>query len=657
MDLLQGEKQDCKSFFRKLSETLEKYQDLEKKAGGLKNLDHNIARIDRKWRDETDRTANTNENIKLIVSKGKFEMELVKNKCLTKAVVKEENITFEHTKVDDFNARASLLVNKSKDSKDSMTEILIFIDCVDLLKRIEKKVEALHKSGHLDFRAFQDIFHPNAKDLDLKLSNLIKQQNKWLDDLGYARKQNYHMNFLQGQNLWLFSDFLLNQKSLDCNKFKSLLEYIQLGLSDVVLSISTKEKQMYLPFSLDKASNFLSNMLVRCQKVANPIKQKQDSLGVFTLFEEEGKMLELLMSLFRRFTQIPSAERILFATKSTSLEQIDIFLNRCFEAPESHQGGIYAILNCQQMSLSKQQYLARQIGGKKSKSNSLFLHTSSKQDYLLSTFKSVLTVEEIKKGIDEKSLFSNLSVKLCFVSSTISGMGKTYYIEKRATLLKSLSISGSVDIIKLLSSVCDETTKTLHIQVCEHTNFSVSQLLFQISVLRLVQSGSSFQCIPPNIKQVYVEIANSLKDHIKENLTFRRYFEQVELDWRKAFAELELSQKLTSDEQIVCNYLQTADQNQISSTILHWTNNVDELNALNCYPNPANITLMKSIPPQQCKQILEKHFCAVKLSNKEDLSLSLIKAFLKTFSNQLRSFSCADMLNPYSLYAGTIPSK
>ena len=190
---------------------------------------------------------------------GYYLVELNKNgKSSYQANLEKETI---HSKqeIDDYCSRGTLLSIKNE---NEFSELKVFIEEVELVRKIQSTLETLYSVGHFNYREYEKKFASVPKQLNGRLEKLKESLQKVQSDLSEfnsemenLRSKNPLMNYVQGQNIWLILDFLNNKLDNNSeNNFKSLLEFIDLHLSQHVFQLPKKLFNRFLPPSLKSCS-------------------------------------------------------------------------------------------------------------------------------------------------------------------------------------------------------------------------------------------------------------------------------------------------------------------------------------------------------------------------------------------------------------------
>ena len=614
---------------------------------------------------DSDIKKSTVEKIKSIVKEGCIVVELIKGKITYKANLETEVYQKQH--IDDFQNRATFFAVKSEEEQP---ELKTFVEEIDNIKKIGVFIEENYSRGNFKYRQFKKKFN-SANNIQKRLgeiknclSDIERDLSEWEEKLKKMREKNYYMNFIQGKNFWLISDFLNSQlEKNSMNAFKSLLEFVEQGLSKVVLSSQKSSLQKYLPVSIESISNFIIDMTKENnfkRKVSNISSNffQTEKANIFTVFEEEEDTVSLIVSLFNGVGLVPSPNNFLFANKFTNIEQIDNFINGCFKMKERN---LFVICNCQDLPIEKQQNLSKFIDfmrNNNDQANLALFHSKSseKSSYLSQKFQKI--DKKIFKVVDLNEYYQQCGVSISFVSSPLSGMGKTHFIENNAgNSLQSFNISGVItgrSVIKMIECL-NENPRSLHIILSGYSQFSFSLFLFQMTVLKVVQSNLLFQWVPQKLK-IFVEISNTIGERLIHNLknTLQK-FEHKVLSFETQFQNFEIPKQIDSNVQIVCNYLSYFQSGRLPTTTIHYTNQKKDLEEMKCYVPPQSITVFTPLSKEVCLNLLKTYFWEVKLKNREEISINLLVSFINILSNQLRQFSNCDFLCEKSLISSETP--
>jgi hypothetical protein len=213
------------------------------------------------------------------------------------------------------------------------------------------------------------------------------------------------------------------------------------------------------------------------------------------------------------------------------------------------------------------------------------------------------------------------------ITSTLPGLGKTEQI-KREVMRKSMNvatfpISGPLEPSKLIQRLKELKHKKYH---CLHLDIGevsdpllLDIFLFQLIVTGMVSAGNQFYHLPRT--HIYIEIANTPKDWLRESLVVSKHFTQIHLEWQN-YKDLLVSTEITSNVQVVCQYLDIFDRACIGSKEVHFS----------------GTKMSKPLPAHRCQQLLAKYFPS------DDITFTTLHMFLRILANQLLKFSNSTFL-------------
>ncbi len=247
----------------------------------------------------------------------------------------------------------------------------------------------------------------------------------------------------------------------------------------------------------------------------------------------------------------PEPYQIVFCSSQTTWEEIHLLLQRCFaESKYLDYSSLFCIANVELLPNELQFKLVDEIKGKQK------CYQSSKDvkesaDYQLALIcrggEHHHIVEEFAQyshhiaGMMDHVLTHRLqsgwpNVKM--ITSTLPGLGKTEYIKREAQVkdmnIVTFSISGPFEPSKLIQRLKKLQLKKYH---CLHLDIGdvsdpllLDTFLFQLVVTGMVSAGMQFYHLPTT--HIYIEIANTLNDALRESLVVSKYFKRVHIEWQ-----------------------------------------------------------------------------------------------------------------------------
>ena len=242
-------------------------------------------------------------------------------------------------------------------------------------------------------------------------------------------------------------------------------------------------------------------------------------------------------------------DRKIFASETT-WEELHLLLQRCFaHSQKLRHESLFCIANVELLPNELQFRLVDAIKDKEisHESSGVFKESS---DYKLALIcrggDHHHIVEQFAQyshhiaGMSELALTRHLKsswpdVKM--ITSTLPGLGKTEQIKCEAAAknmnVLSFPISGPFEKSKLIKRLKElKVTKyhCLHLDIGKVSNpLLFDTFLFQLIVTGMISAGTQFYHLPTT--HIYIEIANTLKDWLRESLVVLKYFTRTHLEW------------------------------------------------------------------------------------------------------------------------------
>ena len=619
----------------------------------LKGLYQNVA----------NREEMTKEIIKNCLSKGVFDISLDNNGIcqITMSYEKDgNNLTKKSmSELHDLRSRAHLIISSDKKHNDEPKQEIDyadFIEQVNLLSEIEEAILRLQSSGYITYQnARQWKTMKETKHLQELNNNLREDLGEWEESLNNARQQHYFLNYYWSDQLCVLYQFLTNPNRIQVD-FESVLMLIhfvdptideqQLREYGELHSRNHQNKSQDTPLgivsiignTLDEIftntrpvlRNILDDILPSFQAVECTASIKKGELYVVALEEQSLLTVNVMLSLYENTTNgYPEPYQVIFCGPHTTWEEIQIFLQRCFtQTTYLSRESLFCLANVELLTNEVQFELVDFIRKQETEDSDLDYqlaiicrggdHHNIVEEF--SKFRhsiSGMTYPEVSQRF--KSTWPDVK----FVTSTLPGLGKTELIRQEA-LEKGMNvvtfpISGLLDqskIIQRLKQLGLKYFQCLHLDIGEVDDpVLLDTFLFQLIVTGIVSFGTQLYSLQ-NI-HVYIEIANSLNDLLRESLVITQCFTHVELQWNN-YDDLEVSSKITSDIQVVCQYLNVFERGRLESTDIHFSGRQK----------------LKPLLANRCRELLRKYY-----STNEDTTFSALNTFLGLLAGQLRKFS------------------
>ena len=526
-----------------------------------------------------------------------------------------------------------------------------FINEVNLLTEI---CDLLAQIRLLDFQKYDVVKWEGLKgtaSLREKKDELYNDLEKWESALSEGRSKYCFLNFFRAYQLRVLFKFFndcLNKKYHD--EARSLLKLIdpEINLSKVCDSASNSAVNCDSP---EEIVNGIGDALeVVFKDMVPPYRRldlhstsisaqhivKDGEIFIVKLDDDSSQTVNVMMSLYANTCKsFPQVHEILFCSPNTEWEEVELLLNRC--AFDKRQPTERKSLHC----IAYVDLLNQEIRNKLE--NRLKNQHLKNRLILICRGKNCTNFfEEFNENTHEISGMTDIALSDCLTkhfpdvivyTSVLPGLGKTERIktdacQKKKTVV-TFPVNDSVEWNKLvacLKRLSIKSCHSLHLDVGQVDNPSLlDSFLFQLIVFGMVSSDTDLFYLP--ISNVYIEIANTLQDSLRNSLQICKYFKSECLNSFK-YEDLIVSLDANSNIQIVCQYLQAHRNKTLEDTdiIFHNEDRLKPLPAINC-----------------CKLLAQY------LSDVQDLSFAVLKTFLAFLADQLRKFSESEYFKIASL--------
>ena len=561
-------------------------------------------------------------------------------------------------------------IHSNKSSKDIDFED--FITQVNLLTEIWTLLTKLCSSGYLIYQNFEQKIK-TTHGLKSTRDSLKRDLENWENELKTAREKFYFLNYYYSDQICTLYNFLINGSKDITDEVLSLVHFVDRTVTKQQLEPHQKSPKM-----LEKSgSNVTPNLLLStvgealekifeesqpAPKSMPNVDQSQSHIKledrvtegeifVSTLEPESPLTANVLLALYESTSKaFPEPYQIVFCSSQTTWEEIHLLLQRCFTHSERrYHERLFCIVNVELLTNELQFKLVNEIKGKekcikeiKEKEKCIKeikekVNCCQNGDYQLALIcrggDHHHVVEQFAQNSHKIAGMSDLALAGCLksgwpdvkmITSSLPGLGKTEQI-KHEVLEKGMNvatflISGpfkSCKLIKRLKKLKLQTYHCLHLDIGEVSDpLLLDTFLFQLIVTGMVSAGNQFYHLPPKT-HMYMEIANTLKDSLRESLVVSKYFTRIHLEWQN-YKNLLVSNDITSDVQVVCQYLDVFDRGRIESGEVHFSE-----------PNKS-----KPLSTGRCQELLAKYF-----SSDADVTFTMLRIFLAVLAEQLLKFS------------------
>jgi hypothetical protein len=616
----------------------------------------------------------TKEIIRNCLNRGEYWVSQEDGKCETRMTYvlqgsgEEKTSNYSLSDLHDLRSRAHLIVASNKNtikiqcshSNESNEDIDFdnFINQVNLLTEITTLLSKLRYSGYVKYRHFW-IRMKTIDDLQSNRNSLKSDLENWENILKNARENFYFLNYYRSDQLCTLYDFLMNESDNNCDEVLTLVHFVDRTITKQQLQqhhesqkkLKRSDKNNRPDLMVSTVGETLHNIFSNSQRVIRCISDDGQSQSfskleatvapgeIFVASLEPNSPLtaNVILTLYENTSNaFPEPYQIVFCSSQITWEEMHLFLQRCFaNSKYFRHKSLFCIANVELLPNEMQFRLVNAIKEKQK------CHHSSKPvrenaDYQLALIcrggdhhhivDQFAQYSHSIAGMSDNILRDRLKsawpdVKM--ITSTLPGLGKTEHIKhevaEKSMNVVSFSLSGPLEASKLVKRLQELELKNYH---CLHLDIGevsdpllLDTFLFQFIVTRMVSAGNQFYHLPTT--HIYIEIANTLKDWLLESLVIPKYFTRIHLEWQH-YRDLLVSTKITSNVQVVCQYLEIFDRACIESQEIQFSG-----------PKKP-----KSLPAYRCQELLAKHF-----SSDDDITFTMLHTFLGVLADQLLKFS------------------
>ena len=562
----------------------------------------------------------------------------------------------------DLRSRAHLIVSSQKKSSirpvSTREDINFedFITQVNLLAEISTLLTKLRASGYLKYQNFEQKIK-DTNGLETTRNSLKQDLENWENELKRAREKFYFLNYYHSDQICTLYNFFINGLKVNehlskNNEVLSLIHFVDRTIKEKDL----KQHQESAKKLQTSDSNATPNLLLSAvgevlEKIftnskPDPKSMPNDRQGqsyvkpqdrvtegevfVATLEPKSQQTVNVLLALYESTSKaFPEPYQIVFCSSRTTWEEIHLLLQRCFTHSKwRFHKTLFCIVNVELLTNKLQFKLVDTIKEKQK--------CDQNGDYQLALIcrggDHHRVVEQFAENSHHIAGMTDLTLSGCLKSgwpnvkmftSSLPGLGKTEEIKHEARENRmnvvSFSISGPFQPYKLIERLKElepQKNHCLHLDIGEVSDpLLLDSFLFQLIVIGMVSAGNQFYHLPTT--NIYIELANSLKDWLRESLVVSMRFTRVHVEW-KNYENLRVSDDITSDVQVVCQYLELFDSCGIESKEVHFSG-----------PNKS-----KPLSTERCRELLAKHF-----SKDADVTFTTLNTFQAVLADQLLKFS------------------
>ena len=586
----------------------------------------------------------------------------------------------------DLRSRAHLIVSSHKNTvkiRRSYSDVVgdnidlkydKFINQVNLLTEIATILSKLCSSGYVKYRKFW-MRMKTTDDLQTTKDSLQRDLEKWENILQKGRENFYFLNYYHSDQLCMLYDFMMNKSDVNCDEVLSLVHFVDRTITKQQLEQHQQSQNESATPSLEESpdlvvstigetlQNIFSDSRQAVRKISNVSRSQilsnleatvsPGEIFIASLEPESPLAANVILTLYENTSNAyPEPHQIVFCSPQTTWDELHLLLQRCFaHSKHFHHKGLYCIANVELLPNELQFTLVDAIKEKqyqrKTKSYQNSVAIKENADYQLALIcrggdhhhvvAQFAQYSHHIGGMSDRALRDRLKTSwpdVKVITSSLPGLGKTEHIKSEA-MEKSMNvanflISGPFEPLKLIQRLKGLKLKTytcLHLNIGEVSDpLLLDTFLFQLIITGMVSAGNKFYHLPTI--HVYIEIANTLKDWLRESLIVSKYFTRVHLKWQN-YQELLVSFKMTSNVQVVCQYLDIFDQGCIETKEIGFS---------------GSKKLRTPVPAPRCRELLTKYF-----SSDDDTNFTTLQTFLDVLADQLLKFSKSTFFKVESL--------
>ncbi|XP_028395861.1 uncharacterized protein LOC114519890 [Dendronephthya gigantea] len=610
----------------------------------------------------------TKEIIRNCLSGGEFIMSQKDGKCEVKMSYEcsgDKRRNYSLSDLHHLRSRAHLIVTSNKNAKKVQTynssnrgediNFDKFIYQVNLLTEISTLLTKLRSSGYVKYQNYWRRMKPSDDDLKTTRDELQRDLNNWDNILRKTRGRFYFLNYYRSDQLCTIFNFLVNRGRNNFDEVLSLIHFVDRRITEQQLKQHQNIQLDLNSIPNDNPELLLSTVGEALEKifrdphpVIRPISDDfQGQSGsklevtvtpgeifVASLEGESPLTANVILTLYENTSNaFPEPYQIVFCSPQTTWEEIHLLLQRCFTHSVSpRHKSLFCIANVELLSNELQFRLVDEIEEK----SKCYRATKENGDYQLALIcrggDHHHIVEQFAQhshnipGMTDLVLTQRLksgwpNVKM--ITSTLPGLGKTEHIKREALKngfnVATFSISGPFEPRKLIQRLKELKLMEyhcLHLDIGEVNDpLSLDTFLFQLILTGMVSAGNQFYHLPK--LHIYIEIANTLNDRLRESLVVAKYFTRVHLIWLD-YEDFLVSPEITSNVQVVCQYLDIFDRGSIESKEVHFSGP----------KTPKPLTAIR------CRELLAKYF-----ASDADITFTTLHTFLAVLAVQLLKFS------------------
>lgn len=613
----------------------------------LKFLYHNVA----------NRGEQTKQIVKNICEHGVFRFFLDERPgCVLVEARYEQNESIVRKNISeltDLRSRSLLLMNKESSIDNlSREQVENFVEYIDLSIDVADLYTLLHTSGHFKYMAINnEELLPG--DLALTRRKLDEELEEWQTELSEERKKHYFMNFIHGFRLHSMFQYLNMNDDVANEDKENLEDTVNSILVFVHQNMKARELRKHYLEKREKCKFWTNKEWLNCLGTALHAaysssftdlekdilcKDKNDTLKI-TDVVEEGKLfvsqlderspytVRTVLALYANtVNRMPMPHQVLFCTPETTLDEIELLIERCLGA-KSFYGckSLYCIANVELLPSELHFDLLDMLRDLQERHRQFLLALvcrGTNSNPIINELSEFTTTLAPATENFVRSVFTEQYGDIITFTSEVAGLGKSCKIfkdaQRKQKAVKILHVSGCArkgHIIERLRSLKVRSYHVLHIDIGTVDNpKSLDTLLFELLILGYASAGR--ECVALKTNYVYIEIANTINETLKNSLPTTMLFSREHIQWQK-FNDFVVSKEVNSSVQMSCKYFDYLEKGYLDRRDL----NMNEKNPLST---------------KKCRRLLKTF-----LNTEDDMSFPVVNATLDVLADQFKKMSCS----------------
>ena len=628
-------------FFQNLIQLTNKFKNIE---GYLSKVNQNFYEIKELYTKNIDKSEFTKQKVRDIYNSSFFNIE---NKngiyiCYVTVIDKNKNEKkFNFDEVLEVRDRA-LLKKKDDDNKDNFFELAHkFSSLINNIEKLIDFVNEINEKGYPEDMKYKisinrGVAKINGNDISqdiIKIREILTRQN-------ILQKDNYLncslIRFLYGKEFSLFTKYLKYKKGnithilqyITNNNYKEIkFKYKDSGdiIKDSLINSNQYLIKLFDEINIDQSDIYQNNLL-----------KKDDYKGLKSSYSSKESIEKDVIKIYKILTgNIPLPQTLLYCNEQTSSVEVTAFLYRAILCEYK---SLFVIMNIEQLQVQIWQDILDIL-------NSIFIENRKNMvSCLLFVYYDMASaiIQEIKKinghnildipNLDDKDIiFNNDDIQIIY--SDACGVGKSTYIKEFIKLLQKNYIYFPVggeftrdEVIERLKEFKYNSNSVIHLDLYDTNKVNLmKEFLFSLLITKWYSRNENIFYLGNKVN-IMIEIPYGFVNYMMKfpilNLFKKKIISIKELP------NLKISDNITSNIQIVCNYLKFFDEDKINKANVYIKGISNE--------NHKNMLQAQSLDQQTCQNLLNKFFQVENSNYYQKLSfINIIASQLILFTNNL----------------------